>query len=738
MKINNAFKPKYVVSVLAFSIMNITSAYSEVLLEEIIVTAERREQSLQDTPVAVTAFSDDFITDTRLESTSDLVGYVPGLHLAQFTRVQGLPTLRGAQSGDDNPGLDQPVAVFVDDVYKGRVTDFDLNLFDVERIEVLRGPQGTLYGRNVVGGLIHVITKKPTKENRVVAELSVGNFDLINAKGVVSGALSEENNLYGSVAFSSNKRTGFTRNVFNGRKLDSVDKGSAKLQLRYAPDENFEALFQADFLRDTGFGQHRDYVGPVPTAPSIAGFSQDNDPNTVNTEKDGGIDRTSSGFSLALDYDLGSVHLKSISAFVTDEAILAETSAFGLPASIFFTSQDYDLDQFTQEFRVSGNAFEDRLDWVAGAYFLNSDHTRNRRFDGDFIEGTFLGDIQASSFGNTDPQFLLNMQTIETNSQSAFFQGTYSVSDSLRLTVGGRYTSDDKEGRLEHQGDSFVFLSDAGVFATDLPKATFSEFTPRFTLEYDVTDDVMVYATYSEGFKSGGFVDGDRASVEHYHVPKAPEGAENMEIGLRSIWFDNRLMANVTAYKVDYTDLNVSQMVSTGGQVNFLQISSSAEAEGIEIELKAALTEGLNAFINYTYFDGHYIGEALDGNEMVSPPGAYSAGISYDVELANDHQLAFRVDLQHKDEYFQDPANEQGIVNGIDGMVNGSMTWTLPSSWEVSLWGKNLGDERAVNYGNGAEAFILSMAAVESGALAFAYNYMPPRTFGLSLRYTVD
>ena len=160
-------------------------------LEEIMVTAEKREQSLQDVPASVYAFSETYVEDARIDNANQLIAHIPGMHLAPFTRIQALPSIRGAHSGEDGPGLDQPIIMFVDDVFKGRVTDWDLALFDVERIEVLRGPQGTLFGRNAVGGVINVVTKKPTEDTRAVVQAGTGNFNLIDVKGVVSAPMSD-------------------------------------------------------------------------------------------------------------------------------------------------------------------------------------------------------------------------------------------------------------------------------------------------------------------------------------------------------------------------------------------------------------------------------------------------------------------------------------------------------------------------------------------------------------------
>ena len=716
-----------------FAVMSLQAVFGQVQIEEIIVTAEKREQSLQDVPVAVTAFSETYINEARIDGTTDLVGHIPNFHLAPFTRVQALPTLRGAQSGEDGPGLDQPVAMFVDDVYKGRVTDWDLALFDVERIEVLRGPQGTLFGRNVVGGLINVVTKKPTEETRIVLEAGSGRFDLIDVKGVISGPLLEDSGIYGSIAFSSKTRDGFTFNQATGKHVDSVDKQSGKAQLRFVPNDEFEVLLQADLMRDTGFGQHRDYVGPAPTSAEFGGFMPDDDPDTTNQPNDGGVDRTSWGTSMVVDWDMGFAQIKSISAYYEDEATLPATDVFGSPLpDLLVETQEFDLEQFTQEIRISGdNAIQGRLNWVVGMYYLYIDHTRDRNFVTDFAEGTIIGDLFP---GAAEPDFLETTLNNETDSISGFFQGTFSILDNLRLTVGGRYTHDKKDGVVSHAGTSFIFTTGAPF---SLPVSeSWSKYTSRVTLDFDLTEDIMVYATYSEGFKSGGFIQFGLPTAEAHTVPLNPESAKNYEIGVRSSWFKNRVTANITAYMVDYTDLQVSQLVGT----TFLQTNAGkAEAEGVDVELNAAITEGLTAWINYNYFDGEYTSDELfPGNEMVSPPHAFSTGMAYRQQLGDKGALRMRLDVQHKDEYFQDPANEPGIVNGLDSIVNASITWELKSNWAFTLWGKNLTDERAYNYLNDSTPFMLSLPQAIAGQSTLAANYIPPLTWGVSARYTFE
>ena len=720
------------ISIVALLGICLQPVYAQIQIEEIIVTAEKREQSLQDVPAAVTAFSETYINEARIDNATDLVGHIPGLHLAPFTRIQALPALRGAHSGEDGPGLDQPVAMFVDDVYKGRVTDWDLALFDLERIEVLRGPQGTLFGRNVVGGLINIITKKPGEDTRVILEAGTGRYDLIDVKGVVSGPLMEDKGVYGSVAFSSKTRDGFTFNRTTGKDLDSVDKQSGKAQLRIAPGAGFEVLWQADILRDTGYGHHRDYLGATPTSPEFGGYVPDSNPATTDNANDGGVDRTSWGTSLVVDWDMGFAQVKSISAYYEDEATLSPTDVFGSPLTdLFVETQEYDVEQFTQEIRISGDdAFGGRLNWVVGMYYLNMDHTRDRSFTTDLALGTFLGDIFP---GAADPAYYKAILSNETDSISGFFQGTFSILDNLRLTAGGRYTHDKKKGVNTQSGDSFIFS--VGPFSLPVSES-WSKFTPRVTLEYDVNKDIMAYATYSEGFKSGGFIHFGLGSPEEYTVPLNPETAENYEIGVRSSWLDNRLIANITAYMVDYTDLQVSQLVGT----EFLQTNAGkADAEGVDVELNVAITEGLTAWINYNYFNGEFTSPVLfPGNEMVAPPHAFTTGMAYSHQLANNGELRLRFDLQHKDEYFQDPANEPGIRNGLDSIVNASVTWDLGSNWAVTLWGKNLTDERAFNYLNDTGVFMLSGAQLGAGESTLAANYIPPLTWGVSVRYTFE
>ena len=709
-------------------------AHAQVQLEEIVVTAEKREQSLQDVPAAVTAFSEHYINEARIENTTDLVGHIPGLHLAPFTRIQALPALRGAHSGEDGPGLDQPVVMFVDDVYKGRVTDWDLALFDLERIEVLRGPQGTLFGRNVVGGIINVVTKKPTEDTRIVIEGGSGRFDLVDVKGVVSGALLEDNGLFGSLAFSSKTQDGYTYNKATGKHVDSIDKQSAKAQLRFAPEGNLEVLLQADLLRDTGYGHHRDYLAAAPASAEFGGFIPDSSPDTTNQPNDGGVDRTAWGTSLVVDWDAGFAQIKSISAYYEDEATLDPTDIFGSPLTdLFVENQNFDVDQFSQEIRISGDdAFNGRLNWVVGMYYLNIEHFRNRTFSMDLPLGSFLGDLFP---GAADPQSFAAIMNVETDSISGFFQGTYSLTDNIRLTAGGRYTHDEKDGSLTQQGGAFIFT--IGTDFTVPLSASFSKFTPRVTLEFDLNEDIMFYATYSEGFKSGGFVQFGSGQVvpEDFNVPLNPETVENYEFGVRSSWFDNRVTANITGYIADYTDLQVSQLVGTTFVVTN---SGKADAEGVDVELNMAITDGLTAWLNYNYFNGEFGAGPFTGNEMVTPPHAFTIGSAYSFQLGDKGDLRLRFDLQHKDKYFQDPANEPGIQNDLDSIVNASITWALPTNWELILWGKNLTDERAFNYLNDSSPFMLSGAQLGAGQISYAANYIPPLTWGISARYTFE
>lgn len=722
---------------MAFLVVGPDFARAQGELEEIIVTAEKREQSLQDVAAAVTAFTDTYIAEAGIVNAKDIAAHIPGMHLAVFSRMQALPTLRGAQSGEDSPGLDQPVAMFVDGVYKGRVTDWDLALFDVERIEVLRGPQGTLFGRNVVGGLINVITKKPTDTTRVVVEAGGGNLNLVDLKGVVSAPVSEGAGLFGSITFSTRTRDGYTFNPVSGNYLDSIDKQAAKGQLRFTPSDSYEMLWQADVLRDTGFGQHRDYIGAAPESPEFGGFVPDDDPSVSHQASDGGIDRTAWGTSLEIDWSTPLGEVKSISAYFEDEAKLPATDGMGSPLpGLFVETQEYELNQFSQELRLHGDdSINGRLDWVLGLYYLNIDHARDRSFSHDFAEGTFLGDLQLDIFGNTDPQFLQSFQAVRTDSISGFFQGTYSVTDAFRLTLGGRYTRDKKDGVVRHAGSSFIF-STGEDFSLPL-SATFSKFTPRATVELDVSEDVMVYATYSEGFKSGGFIQFGLDRPQDHQVPLNPETAKNTEIGLRSAWLRNRLTANLTAYSVDYTDLQVSQLLPDG---TFLQTNAGrAEADGIDLELNAAITQNLTAWLNYSYFDGTYTYfPGFTGNKMVAPENAYTAGISWFVELNSGNELRFRLDMQHKDEYFQDPDNSPGIMNGLDNIMNASVNWTIGPNWQLTVWGKNLRDERAFNYLNDSSVFMLSAQQLAAGLTSRAANYIEPRTWGLSAQYSFE
>ena len=427
--------------------------------ETIVVTARRREESLQETPIAVSAFSAATLENRQVTQTQDLEKITPSLQFKPAGQLSGnsaasVVFIRGIGQLDPTAAVDPGVGMYIDDVYVGRSVGGTIEFGDIASVEVLRGPQGTLFGRNAVGGLINVVTKKPTEDTRAVVQAGTGNFNLIDVKGVVSAPMSED--VFGSIAFSSQTREGFTRNPTTGNKIDSIDKQSAKVQLRFVPSDDREALWQTEFLRDTGFGFHRDYLGATPSSPEFNGYVPDSNPDTSHNSNDGGVDRTAFGTSLVIDRKTDFGQFKSISAYFEDEAKLAPTDVFGSPLKdLFVEYQWYELDQFSQEFRLSGeDSLDGKLDWVIGAYYLTIDHTRDRTFGLDLPLGTYLGDI----FPGADaPQMFTALMNVKTDSISAFAQGTYSLSDRFRVTLGGRYTSDDKEGLNTQYGDVFIF-----------------------------------------------------------------------------------------------------------------------------------------------------------------------------------------------------------------------------------------------------------------------------------------
>ncbi len=747
------------------------SAYGEansnmLSLEEIIVTSERRAQNLQAVPVSVSAFTGSFIDDARIDSFTDISTRVPGLAFTSLTKSVTFPALRGAVSSIFSPGVDQSVAIFIDDVYLGGAGDFDPDLFDLERIEVLRGPQGTLFGRNVMGGVINVVTRKPGNEIRAALQGTVGDRSRLDIRGTASGPLVKDR-LFASLSFSSRNRDGTAFNRTTGARVDDVNKDSVRARLTYAANDSLEFNLGADYTRDTSSVEARKFLGPAPTLPEFvaAGFMPNDDKNIVDqpAEASGDFDRKIYGVWGRINWDTEIGEVISITSYRRNDSSLPFSDLIGTPLHLLGISSDNDLEQFSQELRIVSPG-DQRLTWVAGLYYLNVQTTESRVGHFMTIPGTLFHDFSVGA-GFADPltantSITDRFQDNKTNSYAIYGQATYTLTETVSITAGGRYTYDKKSGSFElrdltEPGNNplNIFWSPEGFFSTPYEES-WNAFTPRLTLDYKPNDDLMFYATLSKGFKSGGFT--FQTSPIGSATPFNPENAWNYEAGIKSRWLEDRLQLNATLYHVDYKNLQIETTLPTG--VTIISNAGKSDVTGLELEVQARPIQGLDIWGSYTYMDGRYLefgGFTADPDNTsamaFTPDHAFSVGASYTVLFPSGASLRLMGDWQYKDDYLLEPrlpGEEAPFLTNYNEQINASITYIFANAnWEVSLWGKNLTNERYKAYGQDLNGMAYSEAQlfdstspdfIPGAAGATMPRFSPPRTWGLSLTWKLN
>jgi len=701
-------------------------------IEKIIVTSERRAQSLQDVPVAVTALSSKQLHDNGTFDLDSISNQTPSFTMTEYGVGEPQLFIRGIGSTIDSIGADSSVAVFIDEVYVGRSAGATSEIFDLERVEVLRGPQGTLYGKNVVGGAINIISKKPTEDFDISLEGTLGTYGQQDIRAAVRGSLAE--NVFGSLSLSTRNRDGFSKNLTTGGDMDDLHNHSARGMLRILPNDDMELTISADYMvgRANGNARHMDPIGG-PFAPLFSSIVSPNPRERRHAVDagDGNQDRDIWGISANFAWQLDDVTFNSITAYrdtaysvfvdVTGaEFIAGDFTSFPLR---FNQIVDQSAAQFSQEFRLSGET--DTLNWVTGLYYLREDGKRIETSDQTFQPP--LAPVPAALLRVTTHD-----QANVTDSYAVFGQVTYAINDDLNLTGGLRWSKDEK-----------VFTNDAtrtgafGLAAFPFSVAeskSWDAFTPRLSLDYRLSQDLMFYGTYSKGFKSGGW-DGQPVTVEAARESFDPEYANNFEIGTKTQWFNNRLRLNVSTYMIDYTDLQVQQLLDldndiTTPPVKVISNAGAVESKGVEVEIQASLSSAWRLNTNYSYLDSRVsddlfeAGINLKGNRTThSPRHSLSIGTSYTFELGDNGSTTLRANWSFQDETYFLLTNTPETLRDDFALLDLSASWlSADQTWEVKAWMKNVKDE--LYWGH-------SIPLVGSG---FS-TYGAPRTAGLTVTW---
>jgi iron complex outermembrane receptor protein len=688
-------------------------------LEEIIVTARKREESVQDVPVAVTALGASELQRSSIRDLRDITAFVPNLLVDKVTALQGGAAfaIRGVSYQEIDKSLDPGIGVLLDDVYLGTNAGQILENFDIERLEVLRGPQGTLFGKNTIGGAIAIFRTAPTKELGGKVQGTVGDFNRHDIRGLVNLPMTDDGGvkLWGAKL----KNDGYVKNTTFDDWVGGQDYADAGATFAYDINEDFDLAFTYERTEDksdvgawANFNKYfdefpystgaadapADLAGLLPLSSGLGdtGFRQfdtgsDEDHNSQNHRNDGDTNQDYS--NLTLNYTLGDWQLTAITGYINrNEHALLEYDANHFEFLTVQSNTDYE--QFSQELRVNGNIGDVAL--TSGLYYWNSDYDADS-VTYDLFE--WLAGLPDGSVGTIS-------QHGETESYAAFTSADWAVTEKITLSAGVRYTYEEKT--LEPVGQQF-YLADGTALQPPVAAvhadADWDKWSPRLGAQYSFTDNIMSYVSYSQGFKSGGFFGRitSGSNVRKFN----PEEVATYEVGLKSTWWDQRLRANAAIFSSDYKDKQEEIIVSDpDGNVDTVVVNASdATMDGAELEISAALYEGLTGFIQGGYLDAAYDNFLIDGIPGVPTDGSsldmrnapeytFGTGLNYVHPIFGHSQMSYDLTYNWRDSYETIFDNDPlGQVDAA-GFWNANIDYSYKDMLTVSVYGRNLGDER--------------------------------------------
>jgi len=656
------------------------AAQEETYPGEILVTAQRREERIQDIPVAITAFGGDQLERAGVMSIENIAPRVPSFYFGSFGALRPQLYIRGIGTRSFDPGSESSVGVFADEVYLGRSSGSFGALKDIERVEVLRGPQGTLYGRNTIGGAINIITRGPTANFEGNFEAGISNFDGYEVMGAVGGPISGDGSLMFRVAGWHNERDGYVTNLTNGNKLQGNDNTGGRIRLAFEPSSSFRIDLTGEYIHDGDKGA----FGGINQGTGISAAGAPANPNAVffaaaarlplnrlpeslragYLSFDPFLDRDAYSGVARIEGDLGFATLTSISAYRKLE-VRDGRDLEGSSLSVIDQLSDESSKQFTQEIRLTsdpngGASFGGAVDWIIGGFYY---HDTSRRTD-EFRIG--IDSAVRAALGTPAVDTAFSDYKIE--SFAIFGQATIHLGDKFDITLGGRYTEDKKRARQTGATTDASPIIAAPFDTTN--RAKYTSFDPRIVLSYNISSDVNIYASYSTGFKSGGFqyVPFNLGSANTLF---APEDITAYEVGFKSEWLDRRLRLNVAGFYYDYKDLQVSRIIDTvSGPQTLISNAASSTIKGIDVELMMRPSDDFDVSVAYGYLDAKYdnyvfnLGQNLtfDGTALVRAPNhSVNVGAEWRILIGGDNRLTLRGDYSLLDTFYHEPGEGKAI-----------------------------------------------------------------------------
>ena len=712
-------------------------------LEEILVTAQRRESKLQDTPIAVSVIDGGEIQRERLISLSDIAAKVPSITFNQVNHSESFISIRGTTIGNDAAGIDQGVSVFIDEVPTTGFGDDSPDLYDLQSVEVLRGPQGTLFGRNVTGGAVLIRTMPPSFTESGRATVTYGSDNLMEVQGYDTGPIVAET-LAGKVAVDVRRRDDFLTNIALHDKTYGENLGSVRGQLLWTPFSDLRVLIGGDYLDDTSAGKTQWLVGNFqPSLFPTLSYS----PDATNQGSNARTDKKVGGLLTHVDLELPFATLTSVTGYrKVDEHVHFSTS--GDPFNSIISDPVIHDNQISEELRMTSPAGQ-RLTWVGGLFYLHADRAYLQTVSFDAVPGTRLNAF--AQFGVPSLARFLSPyvnqanQHVTVDSRAAFGESTFEITPKLKMTVGARYSSESKDGHTE--------ISDTSVTNPSLSSGPYSKtwtaLTPKALLSFEPVSNVMMYVSATKGFESGGY---DTNGTTNAALASAynPEYVWSYEAGIKAALLDKRLQINLAVYDAEYKDLQTRNFDPISGNI-IAGNAAKARVRGSELEVEALPVEWLTLGLSYSYTDAKYRSYLIPN----SPPAPPTDNSGHTIPFTPRNSANFRAET-----HFRAPGSAGKIRIGADvtyrssiefndandtprfivaksayhGVLNMHATWSSNDDrTEATLWAKNLNDKRAIINNADLSNFFDTVAEYNKGGYVSIDNWNDPRTVGISL-----
>ena len=708
------------------------TSIAEAQIDTITVTAQKKSESIQTVPVAVTAFTAEDLEARNIQDVASIANVTPNLLIQPggTGNNRSAVFIRGVGQSSTQVYLDQGVGTYVDGIYRPTAHGGLIDLLNVERIEVLRGPQGDLYGKNAIGGAISIITRQPdASETFGSITAATGSFDRIDARGFFNVPLKED--ILGlQISAATRNADGFIETPLDESSdgLGSQANIAFRAALKYEASDNISWTGSVDILDQSSDGspfhfttirprgparssfnfQHNDAVaaGLLGATPLISADFLTGDPFTSNiTGQQHFVKSKETTVVSRFDIDLGAADLVSLTSYKKLEANDG-FDADGTPLDILANNRDTDAESFSQEFQVTGATFDDRLEYLFGVYYLHDDIQFNTFAENNISTIPFIGLMGADNPIRDFSTRNLTDQTLD--SFAVFTNLSYALTDRLSLTFGGRFMYEEKSVL----GGLTVDATSTPSFTSASDSDSWSNFSPKGRIEYSANDDVLIYASVASGFKSGGLNNqvNDDGMGGFFLIPYNEEKVWSYEAGIKADWFNNTLRTNIAAFYMDYTDLqaNILEFSEISGtQIRTIVNSGSAEMYGVELESIWAPTDNFTLLANGAWLHSEYgedvfreAGriEFVKGDPLAyAPEFSFSVSGIYEIPLKDEKALRFRTDFAWRDLTHYEAAGELAdrLEESQDayGLLNLSLTYDSGDNWYISAFGTNVTDK---------------------------------------------